>query len=237
MINPKIALISGASAGLGKEIAPFISDLGFQVIKLGFKSAGRVDYRADLTNPILAQELISQIIDDNGEISLVIANAGGGKKPPGELSPGELDTYFMERNFYTAKNLISSSMESLIQTKGSVIAISSIVALKEIENAPTGYAKSKKALNSFIREIALEQGKTGVRANLISPGNIFFPGSRWDELKTLNPELVSKTLSEHVPLGNFITPAEIAAAIKYLSSGQACNITGTNIVIDGGQSL
>lgn len=237
MTSPRIALISGASTGLGKELVPLISDLGFQIIKLGFKSAGIVDYRVDLTDPVLTQELVNRIIDEHGPISLVIANAGGGKKPAHELSFEELNAYFMDRNFSTAMNLITASMNSLLRTKGSVIAISSIVAIKEIENAPAGYAQSKKALNAYIREVASEQGKYGVRANLISPGNVYFPGSRWDELKTLNPELVSETLSKGVPLGNFIAPSEIAAAIEYLTSEGACNITGTNIVIDGGQSL
>jgi NAD(P)-dependent dehydrogenase (short-subunit alcohol dehydrogenase family) len=52
-----------------------------------------------------------------------------------------------------------------------------------------------------------------------------------------SPDLVASTLSEEVPLGRFITPQEVAAAINYLSSDEACNITGANIVIDGGQSL
>jgi NAD(P)-dependent dehydrogenase (short-subunit alcohol dehydrogenase family) len=64
-----------------------------------------------------------------------------------------------------------------------------------------------------------------------------FPNSRWEELMLEKPEFVQNKIENEVPLGAFISPFEIAAAISYLTSAQAVNITGTNLVIDGGQSL
>jgi 3-oxoacyl-[acyl-carrier protein] reductase len=233
----RIAVISGASKGLGQQLVPYLEEMDYQVITLGLHSEGIVDYRADLTSRALSDELVSTINQEHGDISLLIANAGGGKRPTDSNSEVEEHDYFMQRNFTTARNLISASLETLIRASGSVIAISSIVAIKHVPNAPSGYVESKRALNAFIKETALNQAKNGVRANIISPGNIYFSGSRWEELQNLNPGMVSNTLEKEVPLGRFIAPVEIAAAIKFLSSKEAYNITGANLVIDGGQSL
>ena len=77
----------------------------------------------------------------------------------------------------------------------------------------------------------------GIRFNVISPGNIFFEGSRWEEILIENPVYVQELLENEVPLMRFIGPEEIADAIVYLSSESGKNITGANLVIDGGQSL
>jgi 3-oxoacyl-[acyl-carrier protein] reductase len=236
-MRKRIAVISGASKGLGQQLVPYLEEFDYQVIKLGLNSEGIVDYRTDLTSRALSDELVSKINQEYGDISLLIANAGGGKRPSISNSKDQEFEFFMQRNFLTARNLIEASMNSLIRAKGSIIAISSIVAIKHVSNAPFGYVQSKKALNAFIKETALNQAKNGVRANIISPGNIYFSGSRWEELQNLNPQMVSNTLEKDVPLGRFIAPVEIAAAIRFLSSKEAYNITGANLVIDGGQSL
>jgi 3-oxoacyl-[acyl-carrier protein] reductase len=233
----KLAVISGASKGLGKELAPLIAASGYKVITLGLSSPSDVDFRTDLTSLDQTQKLIEEIREKYGNISLLIANAGGGKKPSEDSDNDDFHSYFMARNFLTARNLIESSLDSLRETEGNIVAISSIVAIKEVKSAPVGYSKSKAVLNRYVIEVAKQNAQHNVRANLISPGNLFFAGSRWEELLISSPDLVASILSEEVPLGRFITPQEVAAAINYLSSDEACNITGANIVIDGGQSL
>ena len=233
----KLAVISGASKGLGKELAPLIAANGYKVITLGLSSPSDVDFRADLTSLDQTKKLIEEIRENYGDISLLIANAGGGKKPGEDSDNDDFHSYFMARNFLTARNLIDSSLESLRETEGNIVAISSIVAIKEVKSAPVGYKRSKEALNSYVIEVAKQNAQHNVRANLVSPGNLFFIGSRWEELLMSRPDLVDSTLSKEVPLGRFITPQEVVAAIIYLSSDEACNITGANIVIDGGQSL
>jgi 3-oxoacyl-[acyl-carrier protein] reductase len=105
-----------------------------------------------------------------------------------------------------------------------------------IEGAPEGYAESKIALNEYFKESSRKLAHLGIRFNIISPGNVYFAGSRWEKIKTDSPEFVRDLLDIQVPLRSFISPQEITEAIVYLSSESAKNITGANLVIDGGQS-
>jgi 3-oxoacyl-[acyl-carrier protein] reductase len=235
--KPKLVVISGASKGLGFELASLIELKGNKVIRLGFNTAGNVDYRCDLRAKEDTLECIGEIRREFGEIDLLISNAGGGKKPLEVQDEALIVDYFNNLNFVTAKNLIEASLPSLRKSKGIVIAISSIVALKDIPDAPLGYSKAKKELNQYIRTVAKREAKNGVRANIISPGNLMFPNSRWAELLRENPEFVQDKIQTQVPLGSFISPTEVASAILFLSSTNGANITGANIVIDGGQSL
>jgi NAD(P)-dependent dehydrogenase (short-subunit alcohol dehydrogenase family) len=233
----KLAVISGASRGLGFELSPLIEKMGYQVIRLGFSSPGIVDFRCDLTSRESTDACVTEIRAKFGEIDLLVSNAGTGKKPAVLQSYKSMDNYFFDVNYVTAKNLIEALLPSLRASQGSIIAISSIVALKKIVDAPDGYTEAKKKLNLYIRSLAKQEAKHGVRANIVSPGNMMFPNSRWAELMLEKPEFVQNKIENEVPLGAFISPFEIAAAISYLTSAQAVNITGTNLVIDGGQSL
>jgi 3-oxoacyl-[acyl-carrier protein] reductase len=233
----KLAVISGASKGLGNEIAQLIESNGFRVIKLGLNSPGDVDYRCDLASKEKTLACIKEIRQKNGEIDLLICNAGGGKRPSEVQEEALVTEYFNGLNYLTARNLIEASLPSLRLSRGSIIAISSIVAIKNIPDAPLGYVKAKKKLNRYVRTVAKGEANFGVRANIISPGNLMFPNSRWAELLRDKPEFVQNKIRTEVPLGKFISPSEIVGAITFLTSTNAVNITGANIVIDGGQSL
>ncbi len=230
-------LISGSSKGLGKQLANHFKNQGFRVITMGYETPSSVDIRCNLLDlPGLEFEL-KRVFDIHGAFDILVCNAGSGKLPTGITSENTLREYFLEKNFQTAKNLLSAARPYLKTPGASVIGISSIVALTEILGAPKGYAEAKNEMNQFFRKQALELAKHGIRVNLISPGNIFFSGSRWEEIALNNPNFVIDLLREKVPLHEFISPTEIASAILYLSSDQAKNITGINLIIDGGQSL
>jgi 3-oxoacyl-[acyl-carrier protein] reductase len=230
-------LVSGSSKGLGKQLANHFNDQGFRVITMGHETPGRVDIRCNLLDLRSLEVELKRVFDIHGAIDVIVCNAGSGKLPTEISSESTLREYFLEKNFQTAKNLLSAARPYLKTPGASVIGISSIVALTEIPEAPTGYAEAKKEMNQFFREQALELARDGIRVNLISPGNIFFSGSRWEQIALENPKFVDELLREKVPLREFISPDEIASAILYLSSDQAKNITGINLVVDGGQVL
>ena len=230
-------LISGSSTGLGKQLANHLQNQGLRVITMGYETPGYVDIRCNLLDLPSLEVQLGRVFDTFGAIDILVCNAGSGKMPSEISTETELKNYFLEKNFGTAKNLLSACLPYLTTPGASVVGISSIVALTEIQSAPKGYAYSKKKMNQLFREQALELAKNGIRVNLISPGNIMFNGSRWEELTAENPKFVEDMLRDKVPLRKFISPEEIAAAILYLSSNQAQNITGSNLVIDGGQIL
>jgi len=235
--NHRNILISGSSKGIGKELASFFRDYGFNVITMGHETPGDVDIRCNLLDVSTLQLELKRVYEECGAIDVLVCNAGSGKNPAGHYSEFEAKKYFFEKNLETARNLLDSS-EPYLKTPGaSVIGISSIVALVEIAGAPRAYSEAKGYMNQLVQERALKLAKKGIRVNLISPGNVRFSGSRWAEITLEDPAFVAELLRDKVPLHEFISPDEIASAILYLSSSQARNITGANLVIDGGQAL
>jgi 3-oxoacyl-[acyl-carrier protein] reductase len=231
----KNVLISGSSKGLGQMLTSILRHEGYKVFTMGRTPSADIDLVVDLTDKEATNVLLGTFLSEN-IIDILICNAGTGKMPFGITSKQDLLDYFYDKNFLTARNLVNACMPFL-KPKSLVIAISSIVALKDIEGAPKEYAFAKRELNKMILNLAAEQASKEIRFNIISPGNIYFSGSRWEEISNEKPEFVQRMLRDDVPLHNFITPYEIAAAIIYLSSENSRNITGLNLVIDGGQSL
>jgi 3-oxoacyl-[acyl-carrier protein] reductase len=237
MFEIKNILISGSSRGLGREVSKILKSSGHNVWTMGLSSPAEVDIRCDLLDLDSLKNQIHNCFDTNGPIDILICNAGTGKPPARPGSANEIEQYFLEKNLHTCQNLLSATEPYLRSPGSSVIGISSIAALTENSGAPEGYVNAKKLLNDFLVDKALLLAGIGIRVNVISPGNVFFEGSRWDEIKKEKPDYVNELLSERVPLHKFISPNEIADAILYLSSKSAVNITGINLVIDGGQRL
>jgi 3-oxoacyl-[acyl-carrier protein] reductase len=235
--KPRNILISGSSKGLGKQLVNLLEDPSLRIITMGYETPSDVDIRCNLLDLSVLEVELKRVFECYGAIDVLICNAGTGRLPTEISSETRVREYFREKNFQTAKNLLNATRPYLKTPGASVIGISSIVALTEIPEAPTGYSEAKKEMNQYFREQAIELARYGIRVNLISPGNIFFSGSRWEQIALENPKFVEELLREKVPLHEFISPDDIASAILYLSSDQAKNITGINLVVDGGQVL
>jgi len=97
---------------------------------------------------------------------------------------------------------------------------------------PRPYASVKAALAPYVKALARNFAAKGVRANMVSPGNVYFKGGVWNAVEQQNPELFRTMLSRN-PMGRMGTPAEVADAVVFLASPRASFITGTNLIIDG----
>jgi len=230
-------LISGSSKGLGKELLRCLRNDDTQIYSMGNVTSADVDIRVDLRNLEATNIAIKRFFEDKDPISILICNAGSGRPPETKLQKRQVRKHYMELNVKTAENLIRACRPFFIADETSIVAISSIAAITNIKGANPEYGSSKRTLNNLVKKLALEDAEFGFRYNLISPGNIYFAGSRWSEINSQNPKRVNDLLAKEVPLGSFISPEEIADAIEFLSSPAAKNITGLNLVIDGGQSL
>ena len=102
----------------------------------------------------------------------------------------------------------------------------------EIAGPPRPYASAKAALVPYVKALARNLAAKGVRANMVSPGNVYFKGGVWNMIEENTPELF-KTMVSRNPMGRMGTPPEVANAVVFLASPRSSFITGTNLIIDG----
>jgi len=116
-------------------------------------------------------------------------------------------------------------------TAGSIVVLGTTGAV-EIAGAPRPYASVKAALLPYVKALARNLAAKGVRANMVSPGNVYFKGGVWNVVEENSPD-VFKTMLSRNPMGRMGTPQEVANAVVFLASPRASFITGTNLIIDG----
>ena len=123
----------------------------------------------------------------------------------------------------------------LKKSKGCLLFISSIAGM-EAFGAPTDYSTAKTALIALSKNIARKVAPA-VRVNVIVPGNVFFEGGSLDEKIKKDKKRIDKIIKNTVPMNRFGTPEEIANAAVFLCSDRAKFITGTTLIVDGGQTV
>jgi NAD(P)-dependent dehydrogenase (short-subunit alcohol dehydrogenase family) len=128
--------------------------------------------------------------------------------------------------------LVKSAMPYLERSDAPAIVAVSSVSGRESDFASGPYGTAKTAIVGYIQGLALQLAGKGIRANTVSPGNTFFPGGVWDNVKQNNTELYDTALGLN-PTGRMGTPEEMAAAIVFLASPRSSFTSGTNLVVDG----
>jgi len=114
---------------------------------------------------------------------------------------------------------------------GAIVVVGTTGAI-EIAGPPRPYASAKAALVPYVKALARNLAGKNIRANMVSPGNVYFTGGVWNILEQGNPALF-KTMLERNPMGRMGTPEEVANAVVFLASPRASFITGTNLIVDG----
>jgi NAD(P)-dependent dehydrogenase (short-subunit alcohol dehydrogenase family) len=185
----KTALITGSSKGIGFSIAQALHAEGCkvalnsrnseQLAKAMAQLPGSIGLMGDVTQAVDAQRIVSEVIKSFGKLDILVCNVGSGKSvPPGEETPEEWQRVFA-LNLWSTTNTVAAARDALVDSKGTIVCISSICGLEVIAGAPVTYSAAKAALHSYVRGIARPLGKQGIRINAIAPGNIFFDGSVW----------------------------------------------------------
>ena len=239
----QVALVSGSTRGIGKAIAEQLVLDGYIVVQNSRalvqdgELVGQAHIRADVSSPNECEELIEKIIEIYGQLNLLVCNVGSGKSLSSEVGPTELWNHFLDINLRSTTYLVDSALQALIATKGNTIAISSICGGDPTINAPIGYITAKAGLEMFMKTMAVRYGKQGLRFNVVSPGNVLFEGSVWDQKLKADKVALNTYIEQQVPLARLITPQEIAGAVSFLASPLARSITGIVLPVDGGQSL
>jgi len=250
-LQNKIAFVAGSSRGIGLAIAHAFLREGAKVAISGRHAEPLAEAKAllsaeadsqcilsvqgDMTDEIQIQSALAKTANTFGGIDVVVANVGSGTARGGWQLTADDWQAVLNTNLLGSMTLASAAMPYLLARKGNLIFISSIAGLEAI-NAPVTYSAAKTALQSAMKSLSRLVGPQGVRVNTVAPGNILFPGGSWERKLQERREFFEQYIHSEVPLQRFGKPEEIADAVVFLASERASFITGTCLVIDGGQT-
>jgi 3-oxoacyl-[acyl-carrier protein] reductase len=246
-LEGRVALVSGASRGIGLGIAETFAAEGANVALAargleGLKQAAKAIggetsiHAADVTDPAATSALVQEVEQRWGRIDILVCNAGSGASvPPGQETPAEWRRV-IDLNLFAATNMIEAARPIMRRGDGdrAIVCISSICGLAAL-GAPVTYSAAKAALNATVRGLARPLALEGIRINAVAPGNILFEGGTWARKIAENKPAVDDMLSREVSLRRLGKAEEIADVVAFLASPRAAFVTGTVIVADGGQ--
>ena len=246
-LNDRVALVTGASRGIGLAIATALAAEGAKVA-LAARGADALDaaraaiggstsaHAADVTDPAAAAALVHEVERRWGRLDVLICNVGSGASvPPGKETAAEWSRV-MDLNLFATTNMIEAARPLMARGSGdrAMVCISSIAGMAAL-GAPVTYYAAKAALNAAVRGLAHPLALEGIRINAIAPGNILSADGTWARKIAENKQAVDDMLQREVALRRLGTPEEIADLAAFLASPRAAFITGSVMVADGGQ--
>lgn len=229
-------VITGAGGGLGQALVDVFSDLNAAVVACDLPGVDLARERIaethhfDLLDEPALNAACRQILV-NAPPAAVISNAGWTRAESlEEVTPDGLARE-MDLNFKSAALLCKALIPAMRNRRGGAafVFVSSVNAAAHFGNP--AYAAAKAALQSWMRAIATEEGRNGIRANAVVPGSIKTPA--WAHRIDENPAII-ETVSRLYPLGRLVEPVEVANAIAFLASPLASGITGAAVPVDAG---
>lgn len=241
-LQDRVALVIGAARGIGEGIAQRFAEEGAKVvvadaeIDAGKATAARLRghfVAVDISRKADAARAVAETLATYGKLDILVQNAG---IYPWTLientDPDEWDKVLAVnlKGTFLAAQAALPHMKA--RKSGRMIFTSSITGPRVTSPGHGHYSASKAGINGFIKSAALEFSGYGITVNGIEPGNILTEG-----MQAHRSAAFIKNMEDAVPLGRLGTPRDIANAALFLASDDASYITGTTIIVDGGQTL
>jgi 3(or 17)beta-hydroxysteroid dehydrogenase len=247
-LEGKIALVTGAAQGIGREIAVRLAAHGATVVLADLEPelvaeaassiAGAVYQTLDVTSPEAWLATIGRVEAEQGRLDILVNNAG--ISPAGTIEQTELELWRRVQAINTEGVYLGCKAALPLMRKsgegGSIVNLSSVQALRPAA-ALAAYSASKAAVRALTKSVALHVAKDRIRCNSVHPGGIHTRMLNDFAALTGNPAAAIEQMSAANPLGRVGQPRDIADGVLYLSSDLSQWVTGIELVIDGGSSL
>jgi 3-oxoacyl-[acyl-carrier protein] reductase len=244
-MEDRIALVTGASKGIGKAIAEELARQGARVVLVA-RSADLLDdvasklahpqrhttVAADLTTPSGIEQTLERTME-LGSVDIVVHNLGGSAGTFDPMAPAEEWQKVWHFNLGICHELNRALLPPMIERRwGRIVHLSTLSTSTYSGYAP--YVSAKCALTGYIKSMARTVAKHNVIISAVAPGAIYSEGRHFAKLQKENPEALEKYFDEHLPTRRLGSGADVAAAVSFLCSEEASFMAGSIVAVDGG---
>ena len=246
-LNGKKAIVLGGSRGIGLYTAALLIQEGCDVaicargaegidearrhLKSLRDEAGVFAKSVDLADGMSTRAFVREATVALGGLDILIHNASGFGSDNSEEAWRRSFDIDMMAGVRAVEEALPALKDS---TAASIVFVGSMASKYHFGRAPSAYGPAKAAMRTYANEIAQTYGKQGIRANVISPGAVWFPGGSWDKQKEANPKCYA-AVEKAIPLGRLGTGEEIARIIVFTASPAGLWLNATHLAADGGQ--
>jgi len=247
-LSGKTAIVTGGGTGIGRQMAEALAELGANLVlcarkverceaaasELAALGVRTLALRCDVREPEDVRAVVERTVSELGSIDVLVNNAGTSWGAPAEATPLEGWQKVLDVNLTGVFLFSQAAGRVMIEGEGgSIVNIASVAGLR---GSPPGamdaiaYSASKGGVISFTRDLACKWAQHGIRVNAIAPG--WFPS----DMSRVLLDRFGDAFVERIPLRRFGGPDDLKGAIAFLASPASAYVTGTTLIVDGGQS-
>jgi 3-oxoacyl-[acyl-carrier protein] reductase len=244
-IKDRLALVSGASRGIGQALAKELAREGGRVVLVARSADALEAVRRQMTMPdrhrVVAVDLmadggvqeVAKAIDKLGNLDIIVHNVGGSLGIQQMFAPSEDWKKVWQFNVGIGHELNRLLLPSMVERRwGRIVHVSTLSTITY--NGNPAYVSAKCALESYVKSLSREVSKHNVIVSAVAPGAISIEGRYFAKLQQDDPASLNEYLNQHLPIRRLGKPEDVARVVAFLCSEQASYMAGAVVAVDGG---